>query len=133
MQTAVIAQRDNPFASALAAALSSAGYRTLLCRGAQPPGGTCVRLEIGACPLTAEAQIMVYEPGLIGLDREGLIHWLAVESARSHPGVPMLLAWQGEDVPASAKAVADQAPEVHYAVRDPAGLVRQVRELIGPP
>jgi hypothetical protein len=133
MQTAVIAQRDNRFASAVAAALSSAGYRTLICAGSHPPGGTCTRLELGACPLTDEADVLIYEPGLIGLDREGLIHWLAVESARTHPSVPLLLAWQGEEVPASARAVAEQAPDAQFAVRELTGLVEQVRSLIGPP
>lgn len=133
MQTVLIAHSDNRFASALAAALHSAGYHSAICAGAQPPLLSCARLEEGACPLAAEAQVLIYDPDLVGLDHDGRLRRLAVETAYARPGVPLLLAWAGEAEPPSVAVILEQAPEAQRAARERGALVAQIRALVGPP
>jgi AmiR/NasT family two-component response regulator len=57
---------------------------------------------------------------------------LAVDSARAHPDVPMLLAWAPYDVPnaATLRAIKAEAPAVHGAAREPAARLRQIHDLL---
>jgi hypothetical protein len=75
---------------------------------------------------------MIYDPELTSLDREGNSHYLAVESAKDHPDVPMLLAWSPKSAPevGALRAIHRDAPAVHVASSDPTKLLRQVRELL---
>jgi hypothetical protein len=55
---------------------------------------------------------------------------LAVDSARAHPDVPMLLAWSPTDVPdaGTLRAITADAPGVHAAAREPVARLRQIKE-----
>jgi hypothetical protein len=57
---------------------------------------------------------------------------LAVDSARAHPDVPMLLAWSPTDVldAGTLRAVRAVALQVHAAAREPAARLRQINELL---
>jgi hypothetical protein len=134
MHTIVIAHRDNAFAEARAAELRRGGYRVITCPGPWPPG-RCIRCDVGYCPLTEGAELMIYDPQLTALDEDGGRHNLAVESALAHPDVPMLLAWSpGTDLDVGTlRAIRAEAPRVHVAAHDPDALLRQVANLLGAP
>src|SRR6266498_2752062 len=97
MRTVLIAQRDSSYAERLAAPLMAAGYRTITCPGPWPPALRCVRCDVGYCPLTEAADLLIYDPDLTAYGPDGQCHTLAVDSANAHPDVPLLLAWPGPD------------------------------------
>ena len=57
---------------------------------------------------------------------------LAVDSARAHPEVPLLLAWGPNEVPdaGTLRAILIDAPHVHVAAHTPEARLRQVHDLI---
>ena len=132
MWTVLIAHHDVAFTEQLAAELREAGYRVIDCAGPWPPAERCIRCDHGYCPLTETADLMIYDPRLTGVDASGRRYNLAVDSARAHPEVPMLLAWPSDEVPdaGTLRAIRLDAPDVHVAANTPAGLLRQVRKLI---
>ena len=75
---------------------------------------------------------MIYDPDLTALNDLGQPYNLAVDSARAHPEVPMLLAWAPTDVPdaGTLHAIKAQAPQVHAAAREPGARLRQIHELL---
>src|SRR5437763_9354218 len=99
MRTILIAHHDQAFAEQLTAELREGGYRVIDCAGPWPPELRCIRCDKGYCPLTESADLMIYDPDLTGLTDLGLPCNLAVDSARAHPEVPMLLAWAPSDPP----------------------------------
>ena len=133
MRTVLIAQADPPFANTLADILSSGGYHTITCPGPWPPALRCIRCDVGYCPLTEQADLMIYDPDLLGYDAQGNPHRLAIESAIEERGVPLLLAWPGADEPASVAEVLAKVSTAVLAARDRAALLDQVRQLIGAP
>lgn len=133
MRTILIAHRDAALASSLAAGLLAAGYRTITCPGPWPPALRCIRCDVGYCPLTEGADLLIYDPELVGRDGRGRLHRLAVDTARAHPDVPILLAWQGEAEPPGVAEIRAEVGELPRAETDPERLVEQVRRLVGPP
>src|SRR5436190_8615149 len=131
MRTVLIAHHKVTFAEQLAAELRHAGYRIIDCPGPWPPAERCIRCDKGYCPLTESADLMIYDPRMTGVDANGQRHNLALDSARAHPDVPMLLAWPPDDVPdaGTLRAIGVDAPNVHIAANTPAGRARQVRQL----
>lgn len=82
-----------PFAAErerLAAALEDDGFRTLLCPGPTGPDSSCVGSRGGACPLEAEASVVVLDmsigsdEGMVGTPAEDL---LGMYLERGHPVV----------------------------------------------
>lgn len=75
---------------------------------------------------------MMYDPQLTALDSLGKRYNLAVDSARAHPEVPMLLASSPAEVPdaGTLRAIRAQAPQVHAAARAPAARLRQIQDLL---
>ena len=132
MWTVLIAHHDAAFAEQLAAELRTAGYRIIDCSGPWPPAERCIRCDKGYCPLTESADLMIYDPRMTGVDASGRRYNLAVDSARAHPEVPMLLAWPPDEVPdaGTLRAIRLDAPNVHVAANTPAGRSRQVHQLI---
>src|SRR5919199_6151173 len=117
MRTIPIAHRDTTFAAQLTAELRQAGYRVIECPGPWPPKERCIRCDVGYCPLTEGADLMIYDPDLTALDASGRRHSLAADSALAHPDVPMLLAWSPGSVPdpGTLPAIQAEAPDVHVA------------------
>ena len=132
MRTVLIAHRDVAFAEQLAAELRQAGYHVIDCPGPWPPAERCIRGDKGYCPLTEGADLMIYDPRLTALDALGQRYNLAVDSAKAHPDVPMLLAWGPGEVPdaGTLRAIWLAAPHVHVAASTCAGRLRQVSQLI---
>ncbi len=132
MRTLLIAHHDQAFAEQLTTELREGGFRVIDCPGPWPPGLRCIRCDRGYCPLTESADLMIYDPDLTALNDLGQPSNLAVESARAHPEVPMLLAWAPTDVPdaGTLRAIKAQAPQVHPAAREPAARLRQINELL---
>jgi hypothetical protein len=132
MRTILIAHRDVAYAAQLAAELRQAGYHVIDCPGPWPPAERCIRCDVGYCPLTEAAELMIYDPELTALDEHRQRHSLASDSARAHPDVPMLLAWSPDDVPdaGTLRAIRADAPHVQVAARTPAARLKQVRDLI---
>jgi len=132
MRTILIAHHDRTFSDQLAAELREGGYHVIDCPGPWPPELRCIRCDTGYCPLTESADLMIYDPDLTGLDDRGQPYNLAVDSARAHPDVPLLLAWAPTDVPdaGTLRAIKAQAPQVHGAAREPAARLRQIRDLL---
>jgi len=132
MQTILIAHRDAAYAEDLAVDLRAAGFRVITCGGPWPPVQRCIRCDKGYCPLTEGADVMIYDPGLTALDKDGRPYNLAVDSARAHPDIPMLLAWSPGDPPdlGLLRDIKQQAPQVHAAARDGAALVGEIRHLL---
>src|SRR5436309_11225976 len=133
MITVLVAQPNVKFASALAEPLLAAGYRAITCPGPWPPALRCIRCDVGYCPLTEAADLLIYDPDLVAHGADGQCHILAVDSANAHPDVPLLLAWPGPDEPASVSAVVAEVPRAQRALTEPDDLVGQVRQLVGPP
>jgi hypothetical protein len=139
MQTILIAQRSALFAETLAAPLRSSGYRVITCPGPWPPALHCIRCETGDCPLTEAAYLMIYDPNMVAYDDATESHELAVESARAHPDVPMLLAWPpdwlagpSDEVPANVEHILRTVPNTRLAESSLAALVQQVDSLLRP-
>lgn len=132
MQSILIAHRDPTYAEQLATDLRVAGFRVITCGGPWPPKERCIRCDKGYCPLTEGADLMIYDAELTALDAAGTRYNLAVDSARAHPEVPMLLAWPPEDPPdlGVVREIKQQAPQVHVAVRDRPALVEEVKHLL---
>jgi hypothetical protein len=132
MRTILIAHRDQAFAEQLAGELRGDGYRVIDCAGPWPPEQRCIRCDRGYCPLTESADLMIYDPELVGINELGAPCNLAVDSARAHPDVPMLLAWAPSDVPdaGTLRAIKAEAPAVHGAAREPAARLRQIHDLL---
>ena len=132
MRTILIAHRDITFSAHLAAELRQAGYRVIECPGPWPPKERCIRCDTGYCPLTEGADLMIYDPDLTALDPQGQRYNLALDSARPHPEVPMLLAWAADEVPnaGTLRAIRFDAPRVHVAANTPAGRSKQISQLI---
>lgn len=132
MHSILIAHRDVEFAEQLARYLRASGYFTIVtCPGPWPPE-RCIRCDIGYCPLTEGADLMVCDPQLTAPDAEGRVHSLAVDSALAHPDVPMLLAWSPKAVPdtGTLRAIRAQVPYVHAAAHDPAAMLSQIHALL---
>ena len=134
MYTILIAHRDVAFAEQLGSALRSGGYRVIGCPGPWPPVERCIRCDVGYCPLTESADLMIYDPWLTGLNTEGERYNLALASALAHTDVPMLLAWSPADEPdfGSLRGIRNLAPHVHAAALEPAALLRQIHRLLAP-
>ncbi len=132
MRTILIAHRDREFADDLTTDLRQAGYRVIECPGPWPPAQRCIRCDKGYCPITEGADLMIYDPRLTALDRAGRPYNLAVDSAKAHPDVPMLLAWGPEAVPdaGTLRAIHTDAPHVHVASHSREGRLRQIHQLI---
>jgi hypothetical protein len=84
-----------PFAAErerLAAALEDDGFRTLLCPGPQGPDSSCIGSRGGACPLEAEASVVVLDmnigsdEAMVGMAAEDL---LGMYLERGHPVVAL--------------------------------------------
>ncbi len=133
MRTVLIAHRDVNFASSLAAQLGGAGYRTIICPGPWPPTMRCIRCDVGYCPLTEGTDVMIYDPDLMALHKDGREYNLAIDSALAHPEVPLLVAWPDSYAPQHLQTLLDRVPSAVRAARDPAELIEQVRDLVGPP
>ena len=137
MNSILIEQRDMRFAEQLAMELHASGdFTVLLCPGPWPPQ-RCVRCTTGDCPLTRDADLMIYDPRITAKDAKGNVHNLAVDSALAHPEVPMLLTWPPESAPEAAALgnIRTRAPHVRLAARETAALPAQVRrilEAVGP-
>src|SRR5947209_4314251 len=132
MRTILIAHHDQAFAEQLTSELREGGYRVIDCAGPWPPELRCIRCDKGYCPLTESADLMIYDPDLTGLDKLGQPYNLAVDSARAHPEVPMLLAWAPAHIPdaGTLRAIKADAPAVHAAARQPAARLRQIHDLL---
>jgi hypothetical protein len=128
MRSILIAHRDRAFAEQLAAKLRNAGYRVMFCPGPWPPAQRCIRCDVGYCPLTEGAELMIYDPNLTGLDERGRAYNLAIDSAVAHPDVPMLLAWPPSGAPdlGTLRDIRARAPHVCLGAREMDVLVRQV-------
>lgn len=134
MHSILIAHRDSGFAEQLASALRADGYYTIVnCPGPWPPQ-RCIRCDKGYCPLTEAADLMLYDPGLTEIDDDGHSHNLAVDSARAHPEVPMLLVWSPNTAPddTTLRAIQSEAPRVQVGAQTPADLLRQIHDLLAP-
>jgi hypothetical protein len=132
MRTVLIAHRDVAFAQQLAAELRQAGYRVIECPGPWPPRERCIRCDKGYCPLTEGADLMIYDPELTALDPHGKRYNLAVDSARAHPEVPLLLAWPPNELPdaGTLRAIRSAAPHVHVVAGSLSGRLEQIGYLI---
>ena len=132
MRTVLVAHRDVAFAEQLAAELRQAGYRVIDCPGPWPPAERCIRCDKGYCPLTEGADLMIYDPQLTALDALGQRYNLAVDSAKAHPDLPMLLAWGPDEVfdADTLGVIRLAAPHVHVAAGTSAGRLRQVSQLL---
>jgi hypothetical protein len=133
MRTIVIAEPNRDFADSLARPLIVAGYRVATCPGPWPPELRCIRCDIGYCPLTEGADLMIYNPDLLGYGVDGAPHLLALDTGRAHPDVPLLLAWAGTEEPASVSSILAEVPNALRAAPDSAALLNQVAKLIGGP
>jgi hypothetical protein len=129
MRTVVIAHRDPAIAAALEADLREAGYHLNTCPGPFPPKLRCIQYDTGYCPLTDAADVLLYDPTLVALDDNGVSHNLAVESALSHPDIPMLVTGFTETEAEGAADVIAKAQNVVLAAQDRAEMLVQVNRL----
>jgi hypothetical protein len=102
MRTILIAHHDQAFAEQLTTELREGGYHVIDC---------------------AE---------LVALNDLGQRYNLAVDSARAHPEVPMLLARAPGHVPdaSTLRAIRAETPRVHAASREPAARLCQIHDLL---
>lgn len=133
MRTILIAEPNSTFADALARPLIAAGYRVATCPGPWPPELRCIRCDIGYCPLTEGADLLIYSPDLLGYGPDGAPHLLALDTAKAHPDIPLLLVWPGEREPSAVRIILAKAANARIASPDPAALLGLVEGLIGPP
>jgi hypothetical protein len=131
MQTILIAQRSVRFSDQLAAELRDAGYHVIDCPGPWP-AERCIRCDVGYCPLTEAADLMIYDPFLTALDAEGARYNLALDSARAHPEVPMLLAWPPDETPdpATLREIRSEGPRVRVAGHTRTSRLEQIHSLL---
>jgi hypothetical protein len=129
MRTVVIAHRDPAIAAALEADLREAGYHLNTCPGPFPPKLRCIQCDTGYCPLTDAADLLIYDPTLVALDDNGVSHNLAVESALSHPDIPMLVTGFSETEAEAATEVMAKAQNVVLATPGRAEMLVQVNRL----
>ncbi len=129
MRTVTIVHGDPSFAQQLAGALRTAGYQVIVCKSPLVTGVRCIQCGKPSCPLTNPADLLICDPQLRSSGKDNL---LVVETALSHPQVPILLAWSTTSVPdlGTLRAIRMQAPRMHVAARDPAALVGQVDNLL---
>lgn len=132
MDTILIAHRDPAYSEHLAADLRNAGFRVITCGGPWPPRERCIRCDKGYCPLTEGADLMIYDAELTAVDLDDKRYNLAVDSARAHPDVPLLLAWPDDSPPDTGllREIKQQAPHVHVAVQDRAALIQEIHRLL---
>jgi hypothetical protein len=132
MRTILIAHRDADFAEQLTMELRAWGYRVIDCPGPLPPALRCIRCDKGYCPLTEGADLMIYDPDLSAFDEAGRQHNLALDSARAHPDVPMVLAWPSSTAPEAEtlQTIVGGAPWVHVAAREREALRSQISALV---
>jgi hypothetical protein len=132
MRTILIAQRNISFSNQLVTELRQAGYHVIDCPGPWPPVERCIRCDVGYCPLTEGADLMIYDPFLTALDDQGKRYNLAADSARAHPDVPMLLAWPHDEVPdaGTLRAIRSDAPQVHVAAHIREARLAQIHALL---
>lgn len=133
MRTIVIAEPNSAFADLLARPLITEGYRVATCPGPWPPELRCIRCDIGYCPLTEGADLLIYNPDLVGYADDGVPHLLALDTGKAHPDVPLLLAWAGDEEPASVSRILAELPNGLRAAPDTDALLDQIRKLIGGP
>jgi hypothetical protein len=133
MRMILIAEPDSASADRLATPLIAAGFRVATCPGPWPPELRCIRCDVGYCPLTEAADLMIYNPDLLGYGADGAPHLLALDSGKAHPDVPLLLAWDGDEEPSSASIILTQLPSAERAASGSLALVDQVESLIGRP
>jgi len=81
MYTILIAHRDVAFAEQLGCVLRYGGYRAIGCPGPWPPVERCIRCDIGYCPLTEGADLMIYDPLLTALNPQRERYSVALDSA----------------------------------------------------
>jgi hypothetical protein len=129
MRTVVIAHRDPAIAAALEADLRETGYHLNTCPGPFPPKLRCIQCDTGYCPLTDAADVLIYDPTLVALDDDGVSHNLALESALSHPDIPMLVTGFTETEAEGAADVMAKAQNVVLAAQDRAEMLVQVNRL----
>jgi hypothetical protein len=129
MRTVVIAHRDPVIAAALETDLREAGYHLNTCPGPFPPKLRCIQCDTSYCPLTDAADVLIYDPTLVALDDDGVFHNLAVESALSHPDIPMLVTAFTETEAEAAADVVAKAQNVVLAAQDRAEMLVQVNRL----
>lgn len=132
MRTVLIAHGDVAYSETLSNILRLGGYRVINCGGPWPPIERCIRCDKGYCPLTEGADLMIYDPQLTALDKEGRRYNLAVDSALAHPEVPMLLAWAPDRTPdlGVLRQIRQDVPTAHVAGHEPSALLRQVHDLL---
>jgi hypothetical protein len=87
----------------------------------------CVRCDVGYCPLTEGADLMIYEAEMTGLDHEAHAQDLALQSALAHPDTPMILVWHTAEEPAVVARILNAAPRSIAKLLQEAG-ARQVME-----
>ena len=132
MRTILIAHRDVAFAEQLTGELRAGGYRVISCPGPWPPAERCIRCDTGYCPLSAGADLMIYDPQLTAFDAAGRRYNLAVDSALAHPDVPMLLAWSPRQPPeaSSVGGIQAEVPSVQVAAEQPVERLQQIQRLL---
>ena len=129
MRTVLIAQRDGAFAERLAAELRHASHGATICPGPLRRTARCTQCSPGYCPLTEDAGVVIWDPGLRAFAADGESHILAVESALAHPQVKILLTWSQASVPdvGTLRSIRAQVPWVHVAAHEPAALPGQIQ------
>jgi len=132
MRTILIAQRNVAFSNQLVSELRESGYHVIDCAGPWPPAERCIRCDVGYCPLTEGADLMIYDPFLTGLNDAGQRYNLAADSARAHPDIPMLLGWSPDEVPdvGTLRALRSAAPQVHVMAHSQKARLDQIRDLL---
>ena len=132
MRSILIAHRDGDFADTLTAELRGWGYHVIDCPGPLPPALRCIRCDKGYCPLSEAVDLMIYDPELIAFDDTDTVHNLAIDSARAHRDIPMVLAWPTDRPPdaGTLRAIHAVVPWVHVAARESATFRQQIHDLM---
>ncbi len=130
MRTILIAQENLEASTARVNLLAGAGYNVITCPGPWPPE-RCIRCDVGYCPLTEGADLMVYDPTLEGHDREGRSYNLAIDSGLAHPDVPLVLDCDDPNDAAEAlDVIRSTVPGAELAETEPDALLAQIRRLL---
>ncbi len=133
MRTILIAEENLRATSERVNLLSAAGYNVITCPGPWPPE-RCIRCDVGYCPLTEGADLMIYDPKLTARDHTGQIYNLAIASGIAHPEVPLVLA--ADDMTRdddSVQAVKAALPRAEVAAAQPPAFLAQVARLLATP
>jgi hypothetical protein len=132
MRTILIAHRDVAFTEQLTFELRAGGYRVISCPGPWPPVERCIRCDTGYCPLSAGADLMLYDPELTALDGAGWRYNLAVDSALAHPDVPLLLAWSPRQQADASRVsvIRAEVPTIQVMAEQPAERLQQIQHLL---